>query len=237
MKISRFSLLLSALCMAGTVQAVATAPERAADLDLNIVYYNKVITPDGVTRESRYEEKMLRRPGHVWSTRVLPAQAKSGHDGHDGHGHAHEDGHRHGLNHIVMARHVIMDSKTPRLEFVDAKQRAVVAIPPTEFDNVNFDGSWERSFYLLDPRTLKTMAPSKRASTVAGARWREREDAGGYERVLWDEQRQIPLVIESGDKAGTFYRRVDVTPQPKLAEMPWKKLQGYAQREYADFLD
>ena len=230
----RFSLLLAALCVAGTVQAVASAPAvtaTAPDLDLAITYYSKTLTPDGVTRESRYQETMLRRPGHVWSARVLPANAAQ-------HQHQHEEGgHRHGINHIAMPRHVIDAGKTPRLEFVDAREKAVIAIPATEFDNVNFDGSWDRAFYLLDPRLLKTMTVTTRASTTPGARWREREDNGVYQRVLWDEQRQIPVTIESGDKAGTFYRRVDVTARAGVAAAPWTKLQGYAQREFADFLD
>lgn len=225
----RFSLLLATLCVAGTVHAVANAPATAPDLDLAIAYYSKTVTPDGVTRESRYEETMMRRTGHVWSARVLPAHAAP---------HKHEEGgHRHGLNHIVIPRHVINAGKTPRLEFVDAKEKAVIAIPATEFDNVNFDGSWDRAFYLLDPRLLKTMAVTNRASSTPGAKWREREDNGVYQRVLWDEQRQIPVTIESGDKAGTFYRRVDVTARAGAAAAPWTKLQGYAQREFADFLD
>ena len=48
----------------------AAAAPAAPDLDLLITYYSKVVTPEGVTRESRYEETMLRRPGHVWTARV-----------------------------------------------------------------------------------------------------------------------------------------------------------------------
>jgi hypothetical protein len=230
MKISRISLLFAPLCVAGTVHAVVNTPATAPDLDLAIVYYSKTVTPDGVTRESRYQETMLRRPGHVWNARVLPARAAQ-------HEHSHESGHRHGLNHGAMPRHVSFEGGTPRLAFVDAKERAVIAIPATEFNNVDFDGSWERAFYLLEPRLLKTMTVTNRASPTPGARWREREDNGVYQRVLWDEQRQIPLTMESGDKAGTFYRRVDVTARAGVAAAPWSKLQGYAQREYADFLD
>ncbi|KQQ47153.1 hypothetical protein ASF61_00380 [Duganella sp. Leaf126] len=229
---SRFSLLIATVSLAGTVHAVASAPPGVAaapDLDVTISYYSKTLTPDGVTRESRYEETMLRRPGHVWTARVLPASAARLRDD--------AGDHHHGLDHIAMPRHLVNAGKTPRLELVDARDKAVVAIPATEFENVNFDGSWDRAFYLLDPRLLKTMTVTGRASTVPGARWREREDNGVYQRVLWDEQRQIPLTIESGDKAGTFYRRVDVTARPGATAAPWTRLQGYAQREYSDFLD
>jgi hypothetical protein len=182
MKIQRFALLLAAFCAAGWTQAAT--PAAAPDLDLTVAYFSKTVTPDGVTRESRYEEKMMRRPGHVWSARVLPAHAA-----------AQEEVHHHGFNHIVLPRHVTLDGNTPRVEYIDAKARAVVAIPSSEFDNVNFDGSWERAFYLLDPRLLGTMPVTTRATSVPGARWREREEGGVFQRVLWDERRQIPLVI------------------------------------------
>lgn len=201
----------------------------ATDLDLKIAYYSKVVTPEGVTREARYEEKMLRRVGHVWTTRVLPSHA------------AHEDhkagAHKH-FNHVVMARHVVQQGSQTRIEFVDAHDKDVVSIPPAEYGNVSFDGSWDHAYYLLDSKRLKTMPISSRASAAPGARWREREDKGLFERVLWDEQRQIPLVIESGDKAGTFVNRMEITVQPGLTrDLPWQKLKGYAQKEFADFLD
>ncbi|MYM35877.1 hypothetical protein GTP38_16195 [Duganella sp. FT94W] len=202
----------------------------ATDLDLKIAYYSKVITPEGVTREARYEDTMLRRAGHVWTMRVLPAHAAEHHDDQPG-------AHKH-FNHVVLARHVVQEGGKTRIEFIDAHDKDVVAIPPSEYGNVSFDGSWDHAYYLLDSKRLKTMPLSSRPSAVAGARWREREDKGLFERVLWDDQRQIPLAIESGDKAGTFVNRVDISVQPGLTrDLPWQKLKGYSQKEFADFLD
>ncbi|NRR34308.1 hypothetical protein HSX11_29480, partial [Oxalobacteraceae bacterium] len=216
-------------------------PAAGADLDLNIVYYSKVVTPEGVTREARYEEKMLRRAGHVWNARVLPASAQEQHE--------HEANplkkvaarksaeHKH-FNHVVLPRHVVLENNKPRVEFIDAHDKEIISIPAAEFDNVSFDGSWEHAYFLLDSKRLKAMPLSARASSVPGARWREREEKGLFERVLWDENRQIPLVIESGDKAATFYNRVEMTVQAGLTrELPWQKLKGYGQKEYSDFLD
>jgi hypothetical protein len=200
----------------------------ATDLDLKIAYYSKVITPEGVTREARYEEKMLRRSGHVWTTRVMPAHAEETQAA---------GAHKH-FNHVVLARHVVLENARPRIEFVDAHEKQVVSIPPAEYGNVSFDGSWDHAYYLLDSKRVKSMPLSPRVSTVAGARWREREEKGLFERVLWDEQRQIPLVIESGDKAATFLNRMEIAVQPGLTrDLPWQKLKGYAQKEFADFLD
>ncbi|MFZ4877429.1 hypothetical protein ACL9RI_20315 [Janthinobacterium sp. Mn2066] len=230
--------ILLAAGFAGTAQA---APATPVDLDLGIRYYNRVLTPEGVTRESRYEEKMLRRPGHVWVERVLPA-AHSAHD--DAHGDnkkvalkstQHE--HKH-FNPVVIPRHVMLEKNTVKVEYIDAHDKVVVAIPKAEYENVNFDGSWENSFYLLDPKLVAAMPLSKQVSTVAGARWREVEKNGVFQRVLWDEQKQIPLIIESGDRANTFYRRVDVKLQPTLSRaQPWANVKNYAQREYSDYLD
>jgi hypothetical protein len=200
----------------------------ATDLDLKIAYYSKVVTPEGVTREARYEEKMLRRSGHVWTTRVMPAHAEESHAA---------GAHKH-FNHVVLARHVVLENARPRIEFVDSHEKQVVSIPPAEYGNVSFDGSWDHAYYLLDSKRVKSMPLSPRVSTVAGARWREREEKGLFEHVLWDDQRQVPLVIESGDKAATFLNRMEIAVQPGLTrDLPWQKLKGYAQKEFADFLD
>lgn len=227
-----------------STSALAAKDPRAPDLDLAIRYYSKVLTAEGVTREARYEEKMLRRPGHVWVARVLLQTASA---------HAldaapetakknvslkvKEPEHAH-FNHVLTSRHVMLENNQLRVEYVDAHNKNIVAIPASEYANVNFDGSWENSFYLLDPTLVKAMPVSSKPSAVAGAQWHEREKNGVFQRVLWDNQKQIPLIIESGDKAATFYQRVEVTPQASTTSaLPWKNLQGYAQKEYADFLD
>lgn len=213
--------------LAATLSVAVCA--SATDLDLRIAYYSKVITPEGVTREARYEENMLRRAGHVWTRRVLPPHA--GHEEHQPGAHKH-------FNHVVLARHVVQEGANTRIEFIDAHDREVVAIPPAEYGNVSFDGSWDHAYHLLDSKRLKTMRLSSRTSSAPGARWREREERGLYERVLWDDKRQIPLVIESGDQAGTFVNRMEIAVQPGLTrDLPWQKLKGYSQKEFADFLD
>jgi hypothetical protein len=257
-----FTILAGALAgtLTATLAASATlaSPGTAradADLDLHITRYSKVVTAEGVTREARYEETMLRRAGHVWTARVLPGGAQAhghGHDDDDGHeaGNAGEQkagaykvaarksvGHKH-FNPVVLPRHVALEGGKPRLTYIDAQSKEVIAIPPGEYDNVGFDGSWDHAWYLLDTKGLDAMPVSKRPSAVPGARWRERERNGLYERVLWDDTRRIPLVIESGDKAGSFYNRTELkVASAATRDLPWQKLKGYAQREYADFLD
>ena len=243
----RTSLLIAAICLAPTARATPATPTGApaADLDLNIQYYSRVLTPEGVTREIRYEEKMLRRPGHVWVTRVLQKNLHDRHKYEIGDQNDKQDvalktkGHvQKNFNYVVLARHVILENNKLRVEFINAHDKESVAIPVSEYDNVNFDGSWENAFYLLDPRVVNAMPLSARSSSVPGTRWREREEKGLFQRVLWNDQKQIPHIIESGDKASTFYRRVEVKLQTSLSrDVPWQTLKGYAQKEYADFLD
>src|SRR5450830_504297 len=229
--------LIALLLTAGFAASAQAAPAAPVDLDLGISYYNRVLTPEGVTRESRYEEKMLRRPGHVWVERVLPAA-------HDEHGSnqkvalkSSQHEHKH-FNPVVIPRHVMLEKNTVKVEYIEAHDKVVVSIPKAEYENVNFDGSWENSFYLLDPKLVAAMPLSKPVSSVAGARWREVEKNGVFQRVLWDEQKQIPLIMESGDRANTFYRWVDVKLQPTLSStQPWANVKNYAQREYSDYLD
>lgn len=226
------------------VQDVAVTSTQGSDLDLAINYYTRVLTPEGVLRESRYEEMMLRRPGHVWTARVVPAAASStnallGHNETSA-GKAEgplEHAHKH-FNHVLLPRHVTRTGNQVRLEFVDVHEREVIAIAPSEYENVNFDGSWANAFFLADPKIVATLPLIDKTSPVAGARWHELTKDGVYQRVLWDEKRMLPLLLEKGDGKGGYLQRMEVTVQPTLARvLPWTSIKGYAHKEYADFLD
>jgi hypothetical protein len=220
--------LIGAVLLPACATHAATALQ-GPDLDLSIQHYRRVMTAEGVLRETRYEETMLRRPGHVWLARVLPAQrsAKPRHD----HGHEHP-------NYEVLPRHVMLERDRIRLEAVNAEAHEIIAIPPGEYDNANFDGSWVNAFFLMDPKRIAALPLSKRPSAVSGAGWREQEKNGVFQRVLWDEARMVPLVVETGDRAETFFERVTVKPLPTLTKsLPWTQAKGYLQREYSDFLD
>jgi hypothetical protein len=250
-----FCAILLAMPAATSAQGLQQKPASSSlvqgpDLDLSISHYSRVLTAEGVLRESRYEERMLRRPGHVWISRILP---KSAPDHDEDHGHENmkpqarkpvtepsaQAGHNHKhFNHVVLPRHVTREGEKMRLEFVNFNDREVVSIAPTEYENVNFDGSWANAFFLMDPQSVTALPLSNRASSVPGARWREHRKNGLYQRVLWDEKKLIPLVVETGDQAGNFFERVEVKPQTTVTkELPWQKLKNFAQKEYADFLD
>lgn len=221
----------------------AVAAVQGPDLDLSIIHYSRVQTPEGVLRESRYAETMVRRPGHVWTERVVPKVALTDEalQGHDKGGPAAssasaEHAHRH-FNHVLLPRHVSSTANQLRLEFVDFHEREVITISPSEYENVNFDGSWTNTFFLVDPKIVATLPVSKKLAPP-GARWHELTKDGFYQRVLWDEQRMIPLLVEKGDINGRFLERMEIRVRPGLANVPqWAGVKDYAQKEYADFLD
>lgn len=203
------------------------------ELDVQLRYYSKVLTAEGVQREARYEEKLLRRTEgnvqHLWQTRVLPANTQAKADK-DEHAHLH-------FNPVLLARHLVLENGKLRLEYVNPAQKEVVAIPSTEYDNVNFDGSWSHAAYLADPKAVQALPLLKR-DAPAGAEWRERNTNGQFLRVLWDKQKQIALIVEQGDLAGTVFHRLEAIPAATLASArPWQQTRGFAQKEYADYLD
>ena len=224
-------------------KAASVAAVQGPDLDLSITHYTRVQTPEGVLRESRYEEKMVRRPGHVWTERVVP-QIASTHEASHGHDKAGpaasaglaEHAHRH-FNHVLLPRHVSSTGDQLRLEFVDFHEREVISIAPSEYENVNFDGSWANTFFLVDPKIVGALPVIKKIAP-AGARWHELTRNGMYQRVLWDKKRMIPLLVEKGDIKGSVLERMEIRVLPNTADVPrWTNLKGYAQKEYTDFLD
>jgi hypothetical protein len=220
---------LTAIAQPQPTVKTATVPEGPS-LDFTVKYYNRVLSPEGVLRESHYEEKMMRRPGNVWAYRVLPAHAKIYHE-HEEHLHSH-------FNHVVVPRHITFDGHHAAIDFVDANEKIVVSIEPTEFENVSFDGSWLNAYFLVDPDFVRKLPMSTRKSPVTSAHWHETEKDGVFQRILWDDKNMIPLIAESGDLKHTFFNRVEVQLKSGLSkELPWTNLKGYSQKIYADFLD
>ncbi len=212
----------------------------APSLDFTVHYLSKIITPEGVTREAQYSETVIRRPGHVWVARVLPRGAELAENGQPQKMHASfpaEAEHAH-FNHVLIPRHIVQSKEKTSIEFIDRTNQLRISVPASEYGNVNFDGSWENSFYLIDPVLLQQMRATGSWGKCLAGQWYEREKNGIFQKICWDAQRQIPLIVESGDRAGTFFNRVVVQAAEHLqAKLPWANLKGLASREYADYLD
>ncbi|KWB21534.1 hypothetical protein WL32_15360 [Burkholderia cepacia] len=227
----------------------------AADLDAVLLHESRTVTADGVTRTTLYRERMVRRDGHVWVERVLPAVSAGGGQG-DDHDHDHDAGpgrragvqpaaahagHRH-FNFQAAARHVTYDGKTARIEYVDAANRTVVSVPPAEYETTGFDGSWDNAYYVTPPSQLKRLAVAKRGD-APGTLWYEQAvdtpGARGVNRILWSETLQAPLSVEYRSADGRVVRKLTLTPAPaaRREPPPWTTLARYARKEYADYLD
>lgn len=231
-------LLLSSTHLVWAESKVNQISEAPA-LDMTIQYYDRALTSDGVLRETRYEETMLRRPGHVWVERVLPKwteKALLNHE-HNESGHAQEPEHKH-FNPIALPRHVTQEANRVKLEYVDHPNKQIINIVATEFENVDFDGSWINAYYLVDPLVVMGMPLSKKNISEGSLSWHERTRNGLFQRVLWDSKNLIPREIETGKEDGSIYRKISVklgaTASTKL---PWMNTKGYVQKEYSDFLD
>jgi hypothetical protein len=229
-----FVLTSSTVACAG--QNANKLPDAPA-LDMSIVYYDRALTSDGVLRESRYEETMLRRPGHVWVARVLPKWPEKALQKHDHQEHEAEHDHKH-FNHIALPRHVTQEAQLVKVEYVDHPNKQVINIVATEFENVNFDGSWVNAYFLVDPEVVLAMPLSKSKESVGQLSWHELNRNGIFQRVLWDEKNLIPREIETGKTDGSIFRKVSIKVNPSVsAQLPWQNVKGYVQKEYSDFLD
>lgn len=234
-----FCALLFALISNTYALAEQGAPKQAdaPALDLSIVYYDRALTSDGVLRESRYEETMLRRPSHVWVSRVLPKWAEKALAAHEHKDHGDEHDHKH-FNHVSLPRHITQDGGQLKLEYVDHTNKQVINIVATEFENVDFDGSWTNAYYLVDPLVVLAMPLSKNKVAEGQFSWHEIDRKGIFQRVLWDAKNLIPREIETGKNDGSIFHKVSIKVKPTVSSrLPWLDTKGYVQKEYSDFLD
>lgn len=216
----RWLLLLTLLMPLG---AAAQLPPLAARLTVEVQEQQA----DGVLRSSRYSELFYRQGGQVWSQRELQAWALE-----------------------IRARrsaHELDLGSAPRwirelaggaasLALIDPAQRRLYAIAPSEHERTSFSGRWAASASLLDPAALKKMQKLPKAGR-AGAVWYGREDAQGYERVLWDAARAFPLEVESGRRDGRGSARTSVQFQALPVKWPWDAVGDYTKRELSDLAD
>jgi hypothetical protein len=221
-----------------TVNAGAARFTRTVDLAAQIKFESSQQGADGVLRSSMFEEEMLRQGQSVWTRRkfLLPTE--------DAHSKAKT--HKH-LNAIEAVRWVSKVETETSLQLLIRADRALVSIPKVEFANVGFDGSWARAYYLIDPSELahyQEVHRSARLMPTAGigregrVAWFERRSKAMLERVLWDFEVGIPLLIESESMDGRRKFRASVTVQKAPSKAPsWINSAQFEQRRYSDYLD
>ena len=206
-------------------------PALADDLAVRVEHEITTLSADGVTRVTRFGERLVRRDTQSWVARILPAGAHAEADHkHAGKGHKHMD--------LASAARWVeqgADGKL-RVRVVDTHEKVIVEITPVDYGNIGFDGKWSTASQLLDPEQIKRMKAITR-SAPAGARWYEGGTRDAKVQVLWDEKENYPRRIDSANAAGTSRSSMVVTREKMPSVMPWTQLKGYAQKEYSDLLD
>ncbi len=238
------SSLAGVTCVAVAASGVAIGVTSASDLDAIVTNESTSVSHTGVTRTERFEERVIRRDGHVWTERVIPAVAARTHAvDHDAKSEGAE--HRH-FDFETAARHVTREAGgTTHVEYVDHEKKWTVFVPAAEYGPVGFLGNWEAEFYLTPPALIARMPvlATRKTGRVDGAAdsavWHEEHRNGWTNRVLWSNAHRYPLAIEASRDDGTMTRRtvvrmVAATPADRL---PWRRLSGYRARTYDDFMD
>lgn len=221
----------------GACAPSASAPRlddaKAPPVHLLVQHASFSIGEDGVSREARYSDRMLRAPGHVWVEREVPA-ALAAHDAQHPvqragpHAdHAHDEAR---LAPLLLQR----DGERVRVQTVLRKRRSVLDVEPGHHANVGYGGSWAAAYRLIDPAALARM---ERVSCHDGlVRYRQR-GGGRTTLVDWDARGQYARRIEQRDDDGLSHQWQTAQPRPLPAVLPWNALAGYGRGEYSDLLD
>lgn len=218
---------IAPLIVASTLTLAATEQPLA----LLLTNETQSLGGDGIFRTEHFQEQLIRQQNTVWVARVMPKGA------HNAKEHAqHDEDHKH-LDVSAAARLIAKDNKGQlNVRLVEFNDKAIVNIPKAEYDAVGFDGNWNTAYYLIDPATLKKFKATNRAAPQ-NTRWYESQNPQSYIHVLWDENKQYPLQVESGSLDGRLKRTVKASVQPFPATTPWTAISKFNVKEYSDYLD
>lgn len=215
----------------GTPQAFAAA---ATDTAATISYEFRTVSSEGVTKDTRFQERLYRAGNQLWTERVLPKQAP-----HEKQDKDHAD-HEHDLALGAAAKYIVRDERGQlNLQFVRVEDKMVIQTEPRDYPEVGFDGSWDSAYYLINPAQLKKMQKLAGKAPVANASWYEQKTNAYVRRVLWADDKQMPLLIETSSRDGSRYSKTTITPEslPAANQLPWSRLASYQRRAYIDLLD
>lgn len=216
-----------------------SAPARASNapcLSAIVEHREHTEGADGITRDVVYRDTLQRCVDRVYTARILPptamataAKVRAAHG-------AHEAPDVSALPRLVVR---VTDDRST-LAILDAAEKRIIDVDRGSFETLRFDPSFERAASLVDAKTIASLEPLARPSSVATARWLGRDKAARYLRVLWDGERRIALAIESGTLDGTVRDEVHVAVDDAIATAPpaaWEAAKAFPHVDFADFGD
>jgi hypothetical protein len=210
---------LLAIASCGRGRAAAPVPACQAAL---LSYEEHEVSADGVVRDARWQERLVRCGEESFRERMLPERRVKVDGKHDEHDHP---------DLALVAKHYV----NGKVELVDRTRKLIIEVSAPEFGSIGFDGSFDGAAHIVRADVRKQMHPIDRRAPE-GAIWLERRSGTRYQRVLWSSQLDLPLAVESGDDDGTQTQKLTVTPEP-ASTPPWTELAGYAHKEWADLGD
>ncbi|WP_296556922.1 hypothetical protein [Pigmentiphaga sp.] len=220
-------------------KATAQPAQAAPDLNLRIERYASSTGRDGVQRESRYTDLMVRRAGSVWIERDFPAALRAsdehGHDAHEQGGPEPHAGHSHA---DTVGSPLWLQRDTAgkvAVRMVLRKQRKVLDIDEANYGNVGYNGSWDITYGVVDPASLKRMQPD--GAPAKGVQRYRLARGESMITVDWDMKGQYARRVETRGPHGLSVNRITVTAAPAPAVLPWKAVEGYERGDYSDLLD
>ena len=199
----------------------------AQDVELLIKHRSVSSGADGIRRTNEFSERMSRAKDSLWISRVLPSDSHSEAEHVKG-GKAHKH-----LDVATAARWISRDpTGKAQLKLVPLHGKVVVTVNKGDYESVGFDGSWDNAWGLIDSGTLKRMKPGATSNELTTYTLAEK---GRSLKVIWNSRLKLPTLVESTDR--TSQRQTVIQVLETSPSRPWDGLQGFAQKEYSDYLD
>lgn len=205
----------------------APAPGAEPPVAALVTREEEGVGADGVFHLTRYQERLVRAEGRVWTRRVLDARVTSAG--------AHED--RRHFHDWEVVPHVVRREPSGALGLELLLEDARVEVPPGEFDSVGFTPDWSEAASLVPARWVGAMRPLEGRAAPRGARWLEHREAGVYVRVLWSDALALALEVESGRDDGSRARRLKLQLEPLPSPLPWAGTERLVTRDISDYRD
>lgn len=217
------------------VTVTTAAVDAAPALDLRVTHVSRSLGIDGVTRETRYTNRVFRRTGTVWTERELPEGLRASLE----HGHPHAQGphagHAHDEAQGAPLRITRKPDGTEIVEVVLDKTRRVIEVDRAHHGNVGYGGSWDAAYWLIPPASLQRM--ERVGPARAGVQRYRGVQGETTTRVDWDVAGQFPRRIERSDTHGTSFYLLTATRLPAPSPEPWAASKGFDRGDYSDLLD